>query len=72
MLSEPTVHPSAYVADTARIFGSVTVGRLAVVMFGAAGTPARPVRSLTTDEIAAQDRGVDEYLAFAEQYRQRQ
>ncbi|MBA2336496.1 MAG: gamma carbonic anhydrase family protein [Acidimicrobiia bacterium] len=162
MLPEPTIHSSAFVADTARIYGTVTVGRLVVVMFGAviraeldritigdetnlqdnvvvhcdadiptdigvrvtvghaavvhgatvgdhclvgmgsillngsslgegawlaagsvltpgrsvepwtlaAGTPARPVRSLTAAEIAAQDRGVEEYLAFAEHYRQ--
>ena len=33
-LVEPTVHPEAFVADTARILGDVTLGRNAVVMFG--------------------------------------
>ncbi len=34
-LSEPVVHPSAYVAPTARVYGSVEIRALAVVMFGA-------------------------------------
>ncbi len=31
----PVIHPSAYVAPTARVYGSVEIGALAVVMFGA-------------------------------------
>ena len=34
-LSEPVVHPSAYVAPTARVYGLVEIRALAVVMFGA-------------------------------------
>ncbi|MCP4968192.1 MAG: gamma carbonic anhydrase family protein [bacterium] len=33
-LSDPQIHPSAFVADTARLYGRITVARLAVVMFG--------------------------------------
>ena len=33
-LADPTIDPSAFVAPTARIHGAVTVGALAVVMFG--------------------------------------
>jgi len=34
-LRDPWIHPTAFVASTARIFGDVRVGPLAVVMFGA-------------------------------------
>ncbi|HSJ28557.1 MAG TPA: gamma carbonic anhydrase family protein [Acidimicrobiia bacterium] len=37
----------------------------------ALGIPARPIRRLTDDEIARQVRGVDDYLAVAEEYRRR-
>ena len=33
-LPEPSIHPEAYVAPTAVVRGGVTIGRLAVVMFG--------------------------------------
>lgn len=33
-LPEPEIHPEAYVAPTAVVRGGVTIGRLAVVMFG--------------------------------------
>jgi carbonic anhydrase/acetyltransferase-like protein (isoleucine patch superfamily) len=33
-LSDPQIHPSAFVADTARLYGRITVARLAVIMFG--------------------------------------
>jgi carbonic anhydrase/acetyltransferase-like protein (isoleucine patch superfamily) len=36
----------------------------------AMGTPARPVRDLTEDEIAKADRGVDHYLELAAAYRE--
>jgi carbonic anhydrase/acetyltransferase-like protein (isoleucine patch superfamily) len=160
-LSSPRLHPEAFVASTARVFGDVEIGRRAVVMFGvviraeldrvrigeetnlqdnaivhcdagvptvigrrvtighgavvhgatvgdrcligigaivlnratvgegawvaagsvlpegktdppwtlAVGTPARPLRELTADEIARQDNGVDDYLRFGETYR---
>ena len=160
-LETPTIDPTAFVAETARVFGDVTLGRLSVVMFGAVlraeldrievgersniqdnavihadegrpciigqevtvghaavvhgavigahclvgigakalngsvlgegawlaagsllpegkhipawtlavGTPARPVRELTPDEIERQAAGVDEYQRFAEAYR---
>lgn len=32
--ADPVVDPSAFVASTARIFGDVTIGSLAVIMFG--------------------------------------
>ena len=35
----------------------------------AMGTPAKPVRELTSDEIERQDAGVDVYLRFGEAYR---
>lgn len=35
----------------------------------AVGTPARVLRALTSDEIARQDAGVEEYLRLAESYR---
>ncbi len=35
MLPEPVIDPTAYVADTARIYGHITIGRKVVVMFGA-------------------------------------
>jgi carbonic anhydrase/acetyltransferase-like protein (isoleucine patch superfamily) len=35
ILPEPVIHPSAYVAPTARVYGAVEVGAFAVVMFGA-------------------------------------
>ena len=34
-LADPVVHPSAFVAATARVYGSVEIGAGAVVMFGA-------------------------------------
>lgn len=34
-LRQPAIHPSAYVAPTARVYGSVEIRALAVVMFGA-------------------------------------
>jgi gamma-carbonic anhydrase len=37
----------------------------------ALGIPARPIRDLTEAEIARQVRGVDDYLAVAEEYRSR-
>jgi len=33
-LSEPRIHPSAFVAPTAELHGRITVSRLAVIMFG--------------------------------------
>ncbi len=161
MISEPRIDPSAYVASTARIFGDVSIGPRAVVMFGvviraeldrveigvesniqdnvvvhcdtdkptvigtrvtvghaavvhgatvgdrcligigamalngssmgegswlaagsvlpegksippwtlAVGTPAKPLRSLTDEEIGRQDSGVEEYLRLGEIYR---
>lgn len=160
-LASPRLHPEAFVASTARVFGDVEIGRRAVVMFGvviraeldrvrigeetnlqdnaivhcdagvptvigrrvtighgavvhgatvgdrcligigaivlnratvgegawvaagsvlpegkavppwtlAVGTPARPLRELTADEIARQDNGVNDYLRFGETYR---
>lgn len=35
----------------------------------AVGTPARPMRELTADEIARQDNGVNDYLRFGATYR---
>jgi carbonic anhydrase/acetyltransferase-like protein (isoleucine patch superfamily) len=35
ILPEPVIAPSAYVAPTARVYGSVEIGAFAVVMFGA-------------------------------------
>ena len=159
-LSSPQIHPSAFVAPTAVLYGDVTVARLAVIMFGtviraeldtvsigddsnvqdncvfhvdrgfpvvlgsrvtvghaavvhgatigdnclvgigsralngsvmgegswlaagsvltegraippwtlALGIPAKPVRDLTTEEIAAQSSGVDQYLEFGTTY----
>ncbi len=34
-LADPVIHPSAFVAATARVYGSVEIGAGAVVMFGA-------------------------------------
>lgn len=34
-LADPVIHPSAFVATTARVYGSVEIGAGAVVMFGA-------------------------------------
>ena len=161
-LADPTIHPSAFCAPGAHIYGDVTIGELAVVMFGvviraeddrieiaartniqdnavlhcdegipcivgsevtighsavvhgatvgdhclvgigaralnnsvlgegawlaagsllpegreippwtlALGTPAKPVRELTEDEIARQRDGMKTYLRYAEQYRE--
>ncbi len=33
-LSNPQIHPSAFVASTATLYGRITVSRLAVIMFG--------------------------------------
>lgn len=33
-LSDPQIHPSAFVAPTAMLYGRITVSRLAVIMFG--------------------------------------
>jgi len=33
-IATPEIHPSAFVAATATLFGSITVDRLAVIMFG--------------------------------------
>ncbi len=35
----------------------------------AVGTPAKPIRDLTDDEVRRQDEGVETYLRFAEAYR---
>ena len=35
MLPNPLIHPSAFIAPTARVYGSVEIRALAVVMFGA-------------------------------------
>lgn len=35
MLPDPLIHPSAFVAPTARVYGAVEIRALAVVMFGA-------------------------------------
>jgi carbonic anhydrase/acetyltransferase-like protein (isoleucine patch superfamily) len=35
----------------------------------AVGIPAKPLRELTDEERAAQDRGVDNYLGFGAAYR---
>lgn len=35
MLPDPLIHPSAFIAPTARVYGSVEIRALAVVMFGA-------------------------------------
>jgi len=35
MLPDPVIHPSAFIAPTARVYGSVEIRALAVVMFGA-------------------------------------
>ncbi|MCL1599283.1 MAG: gamma carbonic anhydrase family protein [Actinomycetia bacterium] len=37
----------------------------------AVGTPAKPIRDLTEDEVLRQDDGVETYLRFAEAYRTR-
>ncbi len=49
--------------------GSIlTEGRSVPPWTLALGTPAKPVRELTAEEIAAQSDGVDQYLAFGAAY----
>ena len=52
--------------------GSIlTEGREIPPWMLAVGIPAKPVRPLSPEEIAAQSEGVDHYLAFAEAYREK-
>ncbi len=46
-------------------------GRVIAPWTLAAGTPARPIRELRSEEIASQDDGVGHYLHFADVYRRR-
>jgi carbonic anhydrase/acetyltransferase-like protein (isoleucine patch superfamily) len=65
VLNRATVGEGAWVAA-----GSVLPeGKTVPPWTLAVGTPARPLRELTADEIARQDNGVDDYLRFGETYR---